>query len=274
MLRGEQKPPQPAYADDLKALQETWTSLPDGRRALLKLLSRSALTSEQALRCFDPKERAKGTAAKVTDGEILENPYRMSEVDLGDWNDSPVSVGTIDRGLLPDATIAANHPVPAPSKVGSTNDARRLRAALVAVLREASENGDSLLSVPEALQRVASLDLAHPCMIGSDWPSTNRTTLSGVIELVEVAGVTPTQALQLTELKGREDRLRSVLGKRAGKPAPPVKADWPAVSSRRLTSCTARRSKSRPWRSSVCCRGAWAFSSAVQARARHRSWVR
>jgi hypothetical protein len=226
MLRGEQKPPQPAYADDLKALQETWTSLPDGRRALLKLLSRSALTSEQALRCFDPKERAKGTAAKVTDGEILENPYRMSEVDLGDWNDSPVSVGTIDRGLLPDATIAANHPVPAPSKVGSTNDARRLRAALVAVLREASENGDSLLSVPEALQRVASLDLAHPCMIGSDWPSTNRTTLSGVIELVEVAGVTPTQALQLTELKGREDRLRSVLGKRAGKPAPPVKADW------------------------------------------------
>ena len=123
------------------------------------LLSRFALTSEQALRWFDPKERAKGTAAKVTDEEILANPYRMSEVDLGDWNDSPVSVGTIDRGLLPDATIAAKHPVPAPSKVGSPNDARRLRAALVAVLREASENGDALLSVPEALQRVGSLDL-------------------------------------------------------------------------------------------------------------------
>src|SRR5690606_25716041 len=150
------------------------------------------------------------------------------EIDLGDWNDSPVSVGVMDRGLLPDATIAAKHPVPAPSKVGSPNDARRLRAALVAVLRAASENGDALLSVPEALQRVGTLDLAHPCVIGSDWPSTNRSTLAGVVELIDIsaAGGAPTVAVQLTELKGREDRLRSVLGKRSGKPTATIKADW------------------------------------------------
>ena len=218
LLRGKQKPPQPAYAEDL----------PDERRALLKLLSRLSLTSEQALRWFDPKECAKGTAAKVSDEEILANPYRISEVDLGDWNDSPVSVGVIDRGLLPDATIAAKHPVPAPSKVGSPNDARRLRAALVAVLREGAENGDALLSVPEALQRVGSLDLAHPCVIGSDWPSTNRSTLASVVELIDVPAAegAPAAALQLTELKAREDRLRSVLGKRAAKAAAPIKADW------------------------------------------------
>lgn len=218
ILRGNQKPPQPAYANDLKAIRETWTSLADERRALLKLLSRFALTSAQALRWFDPKERVKGTAAKVSDEEILANPYRMSEVDLGDWNDSPVSAGLIDRGLLPDATIAAKHPVPESSRVGSPNDARRLRAALVAVLREASENGDALLSVSEALQRVGSLDLVHPCVIGSDWPSTNRSILSGVIEFVDVTGTgaTSTAALQLMELKGREDRLRSVLAHRAG----------------------------------------------------------
>ncbi len=228
ILRGKQKPPQPAYAEDLKAIRDTWTDLPDERRALLKLLSRFALTSEQALRWFDPKERAKGAAAKVTDEEILANPYRISEVDLGDWNDSPVSVGTIDRGLLPDATIAAKHPVPAPSQVGSPNDTRRLRAALVAVLREASENGDALLSVPEALQRVGSLDLAHPCVIGSDWPSTNQSTLAGVVELIDIPAAegAPTAAVQLTEMKGREDRLRSVLGKRAAKAAAPIKADW------------------------------------------------
>lgn len=228
ILRCKQKPPQPAYAEDLKAIRETWTSLPDERRALLKLLSRFALTSAQALRWFDPKERAKGTSTKVSDEDILANPYLMSEVDLGDWNDSPVSVGLIDRGLLPDATIAAKHPVPAPSKVGSPNDARRLRAALVAVLREASENGDALLSVSEALQRIGALDLIHPCVIGSDWPSTNRSTLSGVIELVDVASADATSiaALQLRELKGREERLRSVLGKRAGKPAAPVKSNW------------------------------------------------
>lgn len=228
ILRGKQKPPQHAYAEDLKAIRETWMDLPDDRRALLKLLSRFALTSEQALRWFDPKERAKGTSGKVTDEEILVNSYRMSETDLGDWNDSPVSVGTIDRGLLPDATIAAKHPVPAPSKVASPNDARRLRAALVAVLREASDNGDALLSVPEALQRVGSLDLAHPCVIGSDWPSTNRSTLAGVVELIDIPAAegAPSAALQLTELKAREHRLRSVLGKRAAKAAALIKADW------------------------------------------------
>lgn len=228
ILRGKQKPPQPAYAEDLKAIRETWTGLSEERRVLLKLLSRFALTTAQAFRWFDPKERAKATATKINDEDVIANPYRMSETDLGDWNDSPVSVGLIDRALLPDATIAAKHPIPVPSKVGSPNDARRFRAALVAVLRDASENGDALLSVPEALQRVGSLDLVHPCVIGSDWPSTNRSTLTTVIELVEVVGsdVTPIPALQLTELKAREDRLRSVLGKRAGKPAPLVKADW------------------------------------------------
>lgn len=229
ILRGKQKPPQAAYAEDLKAVRDTWKALPDERRALLKLLSRFALTSAQALRWFDPKERAKGTATNVDDADILANPYRISEVDLGDRDDSPVSVGIIDRGLLPDSTIAAKHPVPAPSNVGAPGDPRRLRAALVAVLRAAAGNGDALLSVSEALQRVGALDLAHPCVIGSDWPSTNRAALAGVVEVVEIpsTGSAPTTAIQLTELKDREERLRRVLGKRAGKAAAPIKADWP-----------------------------------------------
>lgn len=225
---GEKKPPQAAYAEDLKAARATWSGLSEERLSLLKLLSRFALTSAQALRWFDPKERSKATAEKVTDNEILANPYRMSEADLGERDDSPVSVSLIDRGLLPDSTIATKHPVPEPSAVISSNDARRLRAVLVEVLRKAAESGDSLLSISEALQRAGTLDLAHPCVIGSDWPSANRASLDGVVELIDVPiGETDvTKALQLTELKGREDKLRSVLGKRAAKPAVPVEADW------------------------------------------------
>ncbi|QQA41784.1 AAA family ATPase [Pelagovum pacificum] len=228
ILRGEMKPPQAAYAEDLKAKRDEWIGLSDERRALLKLLSRFSMTSSQAARWFDPQKRAKGTAAKITDAEILANPYRICETDLGDWDDSPVSTGLIDRGLLPDSTIAAKHPVPVPSAVASPNDARRLRAAIVEVLRHASEEGDALLSVSEALQRAGKLDLAHPCVIGSDWPGAHRAALSGVVELVDVVGTGTdvTAALQLTELNGREGRLRSILGRRAGKPAATIEEDW------------------------------------------------
>ena len=230
MIRAKRNAPQAAYDADLGAVRDTWINLPEERRALLQLLSRFALTAAQARRWFDPSARAKGTAAEVSDEEILANAYRMSEVDLGDWKDAPVSVGMIDRGLLADSTIAAKHPVPAPSAVESTGDARRIRAAIVTVLREASDVGDSLLGTSEALQRVAKLDLPHPCIVGSDWPATNQSTLDGIVDLVDVPGgesqPRPISALQLAELKAREDRLRSILSKRAGKPCALIKRDW------------------------------------------------
>ncbi|QRK05245.1 AAA family ATPase [Archangium violaceum] len=239
ILRGKKKPPQAAYAADLEAVRKSWANLPDERRALLMLLSRFALTPIQAKRWFDPDERRKGTTSQVTDLEILENPYRMSEVDLGDRNDSPISVGMIDRGLLPDSTIAARHPVPAPSTVSSPNDPRRLRAALVATLRRAADDGDALLSVTEAIQRAAKLDLAHPCEIGSDWPSTNQAVLEGVIEQVDVTtervGGSKTPAIQLTPLEEREAKLRSILSKRAQKPVAPIKADWKKLLVQAIT---------------------------------------
>lgn len=218
ILRGKKKPPQQAYQADLETVRDTWTNLSDERRALALLLSRFALSPAQALRWFDQTERAKATSAKVSDRGILENPYRMSEVDLGDGSDLPVSVGMIDRGLLADSTLAVKHPVPSPSTVLSPNDPRRLRAAIVAVLRRASENGDSLLSLAETLRSVAKLDLAHPCAIGSDWPTTNRAALEGVVDIVDVGaeghGSSATQALQLAELKLREQGLRAILARR------------------------------------------------------------
>lgn len=227
LFRGQTDPPQQAYAADLKAVRSTWANLPDERRNLLHLLSRFAMTSEQADRWFNPKSRAKGVSSPVSDLQILENPYRMSEVDLGGWSDSPVSVGMIDRGLLPDSTIAAKHPVPLPSTVESFNDPRRVRAAIVGVLQESARNGDSLLSSAEALERIAKLDLAHPCVIGSDWVQANKSTLDGVVDLVDVASEnTKLTAVQLSEFKGREEKLRSVLPRRALKTLPAIAANW------------------------------------------------
>ncbi len=54
MLRGELQPPQRVYAADVKAVSATWAKLTEERRAFLELLSRFALTPEQAQRLFDP----------------------------------------------------------------------------------------------------------------------------------------------------------------------------------------------------------------------------
>ena len=228
IICGKAKPPQDAYISDLEAIKKTWNGLVDERRNLLKLLSRFSLTRSQAIRWFEPAERNKGTSAKVSDKEILENPYRICEVDLGDRDDAAVSIGTIDRGLLPDPTIAKKHPVPKPSNVESQNDHRRLRAALVTILRDASERGDALLDAADALQHTSKLDLAPPCVIGSDWPKAHHSELEGIIDLVDIAGGDSgdTKALQLSDLKKREDRLRAVLGQRAGKLTSPIKENW------------------------------------------------
>lgn len=230
VLRGTENPPLPAYKADLESVWRTWAGLSDERRALLVLLSRFDLSPPQAKRLFDQAQRNRSTISQVSDAELLANPYRIAEVDLGDGREPLINVGVVDRGLMPDSTVAAKHPVPEPSAVRLPGDARRVRAALVSVLRQASEQGDSLLSKAETLDRVGALDLSRDCEVGADWVAANRTVLEGVIEPVEVLspdGEKSIPALQLAELHQREGRLRKVLRARADKALAPLGEDWP-----------------------------------------------
>jgi hypothetical protein len=232
ILRGRAAPPNPAYTGDLAAVRTTWESLPQSRRELLHLLSRFALTPEQARRWFDPARRARSVSATVTDAEIIDNPYRISETDLGEARELPIAVVTVDRGLLPDSTVAARHPVPGASHVDSAQDRRRVRAALVAVLRVAAEKGDSLLSVDEALERLERLDLTRPAGIGSDWVQAHREYLADAVlvgEAVDDRLQAPVLTVQLAELRDRETRLGRIVVARTAKPLSSLEADWRAL---------------------------------------------
>jgi len=233
ILRGEEDPPKHVYAGDVDAVRSTWAKLTPERRALLDLLSRFALTPKQAKRWFEPAARNAATLEKVTDREILENPYRISEVDLGAIDDVAVAIGTIDRGLLPNATIVAKCPAPTPSRVESPTDRRRVRSAVVSVLRGAAENGDSLLSTVEALTRIERLDLARPCVVPVDWFAGNADFHGSVVEQIDVEvptqgddGTQPLSALQLATHKHTERELAKILIRRAEKENPSVGADW------------------------------------------------
>ncbi|MGO8753358.1 MAG: ATP-dependent RecD-like DNA helicase [Thermoguttaceae bacterium] len=233
IIRGNRKPPQAAYRADLAAIQRTWSDLPPGRRNLLFLLSRFSFSPDQARRWLPENERAKSTLVLVSDAEIMVNPYRISETDLGDRVDLPVSVGIIDRGLLPDATIAAKHPVPPPSHVGSPNDARRVRAVLVSTLREAATEGDTLLSASETVDRAAKAETIPPCSVSQDWIDTHAPEMEGVVERLDILAdpkkATRITALQLSRFKQIEDRLRGVLKARAAKNLPSLSENWSAL---------------------------------------------
>ena len=230
ILRGKRLPPQGAYKADVEAVAATWTALSDERRALLHLLSRFALSPQQARRWFDPRERKKATRGQVDDATILANPYRIVETDLGDVNEIPVALGILDRGVMPDATVAAAHPVPEPSAVGSPLDWRRVRAALVTVLRAAAEQGDSLLTEEETLDALGRLDLSHPCQTTTDWIVGNLTKINQEIARFELKrpgrGDGSTLCLQLTDLLKREQHLAKLLSKRAQAALDPVKDNW------------------------------------------------
>lgn len=232
ILRGQEQAP-PHYVADVAAAGKTYAALSDERRTLLQLLSRFAFTIEQARRWWDPIERARAVRAPVTDWEIIENPYRIAELDLGDGSDVQVPIGVIDRGLLPDATVAAACPINGPAAVGSPNDARRVRAALVTVLRRAADDGDALLAEADALGRVANLDLERPIAIDHDWLVGNGDALDGEIVrsdiLVDAGRNVATACLQLSDLAKREGRLSSLLSKRAAKWTSSLGEDWAAL---------------------------------------------
>lgn len=232
LLRGDAAPPRPEYAADLESVRGTWAKLTPDRRALVELLSRFALMPEQAKRWFDLARRNAATLAVVPDGEILSNPYRIAECDLGDRSSPGVSVGVIDRGLFPDDTIVAKCPVPERSRVGSTTDRRRVRAVTVAVLRRAGDEGDSLLSGVEVLERMERLDLARPCIVPLDWFAGNEDFLKGVVRGLDVetpadgGGSVIVPALQLEAYADTEGRLARSLLKRAAKAVPSSGAVW------------------------------------------------
>jgi hypothetical protein len=218
ILRGKKPAPQEAYRADIKAVANTWNGLADERHALSRLLSRMNLSCAQARRWFDPNKRKNASRYPVTDAAILENPYRIAECDIGDDKDNAISLATVDRGVMPDPTIQAAHPVELPSRVESDLDGRRVRAGLVVVLRNAALLGDALLSDLDALLALGKLDLSRPCEVPRDWLDGNAELLAEEIVrhrlILDHETDETVECLQLKELSERESRLSKFLSAR------------------------------------------------------------
>lgn len=136
----------PGHMSGLIKASSAWKSSPDSRKDLLRLLARMDLTRDQVDRLVHPVKRAE-SGMELTDEELLGNPYLIAELDIGSDESKPISIETVDHALLPLAGVAATEPI-------ANDDDRRVRAALVDVLRAAAAEGDTLLTFDEASARV------------------------------------------------------------------------------------------------------------------------
>lgn len=228
LLRHRLAPPQPWAVAPIREAARYWTTLSDERRGLLKVLSRLAISPDQAKRWYDRDARREMLQEGVTDADILANPYVIAERDVAGFGENSISLGVVDRAVLPEGS-RERFPLPPPTQVESPIDPRRLRAAVIIVLRNAATEGDSLVSVTEVRSRVSQLRLHQPCEIPPDWPSVDDRHVRSRIEIIESAGerdAGKSVALQLKQYAEMESFLRQVLLSRAGKPILAPDADW------------------------------------------------
>lgn len=206
-----------------------WGSLKPERRALLNLLARFEITAAQATRWFVTEER-KRAGITASDAEILANPYLCFEDDRGRID--PISASVVDRGLFPEATVAASVPVPDPSRCSEAIDPRRGRALMINTLDRAATEGHTLLPQSWLVQRVRDLDISPQCAIGADWIDAFDPFLKARIVIAKMADGTP--AWQLQKFAQARDIISARVKRRLAGKRHAGEHDWRALIDQQL----------------------------------------
>ena len=205
---------------DVKTLGPTWKGLPKQRLQFLKLISRFELTVDQAVALYEDGSRHK-QGWSGTDGEILDNPYRIYELSRHD----PVGIKllAVDRGVFPDDSVRLKHPLDEPSKLESAVDIRRVRAFALASLERAALSGHSLLSRDKVVEAVREYPVQPACNVTGDMLTARLIDMAP--EIVSAA-MLPHPGLQLQRYQKIGELVRkNVLGRLGGK-RHSVPIDW------------------------------------------------
>ncbi len=202
-------------------LSKKWSKLPDDRRALLKLLSRFEITSEQATALYVQEERKKA-GIDTSDESILTNPYLLYE--LTRLTSDPISVWTVDRGVFPDDTVRVKHPLPDPTALDAGTDSRRVRALTVKVLEDAASGGNTLIQQDQVVLGIRELSIQPPCAVDADLMNVTKDDFEDVICEFSMANGAP--ALQMGRLKLVGAAIRGAVDRRIKGKRITVAADW------------------------------------------------
>ena len=177
-------------------IQKKWIEItqnkPD-RLALLKLLARFEINSEQAIRFYSSEQRNKD-GINCTDEKLLRNPYLIYEQDRTSFGG--ISIFTVDRGLFPDPIVREAHPLPEPSRLEGQYDPRRVRALAVATLEDATTRGHTLLPRNQVVLSINELGIEPKCPVDGDLLDAIISALSPEIVSCELGDKSAAYQLQ------------------------------------------------------------------------------
>lgn len=166
-------------------LQKRWiknkTDKSRHRIELLQLLSRFDINIDQAKTIFDEIER-ENNDLNLSDEEILRNPYLMFE--YGGKMEEPISFSTIDLGLFRKVKEGI-HLFPRGLKISDPLDPKRIRALTVNELAKALNEGHTLLSRKQLINRIREFPLDPPCEVAIDIYEVAEDYFDGEIIRVE-----------------------------------------------------------------------------------------
>jgi hypothetical protein len=214
-------------------IAKAWKRMGKERRAFLELLSRIDLTLEQADFLATTESRGE-SGIDLPDADFLKNPYLVYETTR--LTDSPLSVGTVDRGLFPTNFVRAHFPIPEPTNIKTAVDARRLRALAIQELESAATKGDTLRARDDIIVSLRKRDEnkkeEHTAVTSDLFKIAEDEQFDGAIRVIRMADNRP--AYQLERFAAMGDLIRSTIQKRVQGKRHDLKVDWRAELDRRL----------------------------------------
>ncbi len=237
MLQGTTPVPAGPHEAGIKKAQSKWRKLPS-RHELLAQLAEFELTPDQVVRIADPTARTDAAIA-ATEKELVANPYLICELDQGTDSSDPISLDTVDHGMLPsgDAALFVESTV-------NADDQRRIRAAACDVLATAAAAGDTILPASDLFDRIRErFSDKRECRVDMELFQADLEFYEARL-WTAVDAEPPLVALRtLHDLESfSADLMQQRAGKAVGKPA--AEPDWVAALSRRFGSPSSDRERS------------------------------
>lgn len=212
-----------------KDTQEIWKSTTKDEKALLKLLSRFEITTEQAEMLFVEKEKY---GISCTDRQIIENPYLIYELTRN--TPDPISLTTVDCGVFPETIVLGKHPLPKPSALDSGTDKRRVRAMAIDVLENAASNGHTLQSEEQIIQTIRDIPHKPACKVNKPIMRVAESIFDDNLSIT--AFENNEKAYQLIRYAEFGRKIRNTVMKRIGSKRHSIKANWTKLLDDHLDS--------------------------------------